>query len=154
MQTVCTVHSFIWCMINTVVEVKVRTCLFIPKVTNNNCFLIKFFDLLCLFLISCVLDSNEWLISAGRYCCPPLTYDALHVCVCARARVRACLPNKSDNCSIVACRHIKQCVLSAWQVVIPAKLMAFLILLLHPSGPESTPSCFQLMKRKSYKKKS
>lgn len=37
------------------------------------------------------------------------------------------LPNKRDNCSVFAGRHIKQCVLTAWQAVIHAKLMAFSI---------------------------
>lgn len=71
--------------------------------------------------------------------------------MCACARVPR-LPNKRDNCAIFARRHIKQCVLTAWQVVIPAKLMAFSILRLYPSGGRSTPSCFQLMKRKTLKK--
>lgn len=73
---------------------------------------------------------------------------------CVHACARAPLsPNKRDNCSIFARRRTKRCVLTAWQVVIPVKLMTFSILWLHPSGPVSNLSCFQLMKRKALKKK-
>lgn len=97
---------------------------------------------------------NDWfqLIVIAALLLPEMHCVCVYVCVSVRTRLPR-LPNKRDNCSIFACRHIKQCVLTAWQAVIPVKLMAFSILLLHPSGPREHPVMFSINEEKTIKKK-